>query len=290
MARAWLHCFNGHPGETIATRNRKLYNQLMQPGDYDAVLGGSSPSPLGAMVLGGLEGIKQRFGSAIAAQRLTALLEAHKYGQLELELLLQALHDESIQVQKVAYLRLQTRQEAKARRALAAYDPYVLFECLATLTGHLTGVTAVAISPDGRSLVSGSRDETIKVWDWWAQEEVFTLRAHSFIYAITVSEDGETFAIRGRDHVIKAWSLRTGQQIRPEKGALRTIASVTLTDDRHLISSSQNAIKIWNLKTGRELCTLKGHTSLVTAVAISADKQMIISGSEDRTVRVWGVA
>jgi WD40 repeat protein len=260
-----------------------------QPKDYDAVLGGASPSPVGAMVLGGLEGVKQRFGSPIATQRLAALLDAQKYGQVELELLIEALHDESNQVQKVAYLRLQNRREAIAKRALESYDPYVLFECLATLTGHRSGVTAVAISPDGRWLITGSRDETIKVWDWWAQEEVFTLNARSFIYAITVSADGETFAIRGRDQTVKAWCLRTGRQIRPEKGALRAIASVTLTDDRHLISSSQNAIKIWNLKTGRELCTLKGHTSLVTAVAVSADKELMISGSEDRTVRVWGV-
>ncbi len=242
------------------------------------------------MVLGGLEGVKQRFGSPIATQRIAALLEARKYGQVELELLMQALHDESLQVQKAAYLRLQRHKDTIAQRALEMYDPYVLFECLGTLTGHMSGVTAVAISPDGRWLVSGSRDETIKVWDWWAQEAIFTLNARTFIYAITVSEDGETFAIRGRDQTVKAWILRTGQQIRPEKGALRAIASVTLTDDRHLISSSQNAIKIWNLKTGRELCTLKGHTSLVTAVAVSADKELISSGSEDRTVRVWGVA
>lgn len=267
-----------------------MQSRETQPKDYDAVLGGVSPSPVGAMVLGGVEGVKQRFGSPIAAQRMAALLEAQKYGQIELELLLQALRDDSLQVQKLAYLRLQTRKEAIAHRALKAYDPYVLFECLATLTGHTSGVTAVAISSEGRSLITGSRDETIKVWDWWAQEEVFTLNARTFIHAITVSADSETFAIRGRDQIVKAWCLRTGRQIRPEKGALRAIASVTLTDDRHLISSSQNAIKIWNLKTGRELCTLKGHTSLVTAVAVSADRQLIISGSEDRTVRVWGVA
>ncbi|MBW4469582.1 MAG: WD40 repeat domain-containing protein [Stenomitos rutilans HA7619-LM2] len=262
----------------------------MHPGEYDVVLGGSAPAPFGSMVLGGSEGVRQRFNSPIAAQRLAALVEARQYGALELELLTQALQDKAIEVQKAAYLRLQTRTEAAAERALAAYDPYVLFECLATLAGHWAGVTAVAISPDGRSLVSGSRDKTIIVWDWWAQEAIFTLKAHSFIYAITVSDDGETFAMRGRDHIVKAWHLRTGKQIHPEKGALRTIASVTLTDDRHLISSSQNAIKIWNLKSGRELCTLQGHTSLVTAVAVSADKQLIISGSEDRTVRVWGVA
>ncbi len=262
----------------------------MPPKEYDAVLSHTSPAPVGGLVLGGLDGVKQRFRSPIAAQRITALLEARKYGQAELDLLIAALQDESIQVQKVAYLRLQDRKSAKAKRALQAYDPYVLFECLATLHGHQSGLTAVAISPDGRSLISSSRDHAIKVWDWWAQEEVFTLNAHSFVYAITVSPDGETFAVRSRDQMVRAWSLRTGQQIRPEKGSLRAIASVTLTSDRHLISSSQKVIKIWHLGTGRELCSLQGHTSLVTAVAVSADKQMIVSGSEDRTVRVWGVA
>ncbi len=241
-------------------------------------------------MLGGLAGVKQRFNSPIASQRLAALLEAKNYGQAGIDLLIQALQDESVQVQKAAYLRLQHCQEARAKRALKAYDPFVLFECLATLVGHTGGVTAVAISPDGRSLISGSRNHIIKVWDWWAQEEIFTLNAYAFIYAITVSPDGETFTVRGRDQTVRAWSLRTGQQIRPEKGALRSIASVTLTDDRHLISSSQKTIKIWNLHLGRELCTLSGHTNLVTAVAVSANKEMLVSGSNDRTVRVWGVA
>lgn len=70
---------------------------------------------------------------------------------------------------------------------------------------------------------------------------------------------------------------------------LKQIASVTLSDRRYLISASKNMIRIWDLRMGREVMVLKGHTSLVTAVAVRSDRPWIVSGSEDRTVRLWGI-
>lgn len=261
-----------------------------QPQPYDVVLGGQNLPPRGSVVLGGLEGIQYRLASPVIEQRVAALSELKQYGAAGLDLLINALQDEALPVQKAAYLLLQNRQEAKAKRVLRSYDPYHLFECLLTLKGHQNGITAVAISSDGRTIVSGSRDGILKVWDWWAQEEVFTIHAFSIIYSITVSPDGRTFAIRTNKQQVRAWSLRNGQAIAPEEDQLRSISSVTRSKDKYLISGSQTVIKIWNLKIGQEICSLRGHTSLVTAVAVSLDRQLIISGSEDRTVRVWGVA
>jgi WD40 repeat protein len=262
----------------------------MQPKEYDAVLGTNPSSPVELGVLGGLEGVKQRLKSTIATHRIAALQEAQKFGQAGLELIIQALQDQSLQVQKAAYSLLQGRKEAKVQQALQAYYPYPLFECLAILQGHASGITAVAIAPDGRTIISSSRDEAIKVWDWWAREPIFSFNAHTFVFAITIDPDGETFTIRGRSQILKAWCLRTGRQIRPEKQQTRGISSVTTSEERHLISGSQNLIKVWNLQTGREICALEGHSSLVTSVADSPAHQLIVSGSEDRTVRVWGVA
>lgn len=262
----------------------------MQPGETDAVLGNTTPSPTGAIVLGGFEGVQQRLCSPIVAQRIAALREAEKYGRPGLALMVQALQDSSLQVQKAAYFLLQGRREARVRRSLAAYDPYPLFECLVVLAGHHRGITAVAIAPDSRTIVSGSRDGILKIWDWWAGEAVFTIEANSFIFAITIHPENQTFTIRGKDQLIKAWSLRNGQEIDPEGERTRNIASVTVSEDRHLITGSQNLIKVWNLATGREVCTLQGHSSLVSSVAVSPDRQLIVSGSEDKTVRVWGVA
>jgi WD40 repeat protein len=261
-----------------------------QPQPDDVILGGQNLPPSGSVILGGVEGVQRRLASRSVEQRVAALSELKQYGQAGLDLLIEALQDEAIPVQKAAYLLLQNGQSAQAKRALQAYDPYVLFDCLVTLKGHTRGITSVAISPDGRTIVSGSRDGVIKVWDWWAQEEIFTIQAWSIVYSITISADGRTFAIQGKNKQVKAWSLRNGQEIAPEEEKLRSIASVTRSEDNHLISGSQNLIKIWNLKTGQEICSLCGHTSLVTSVAVSLDQQVIVSGSEDRTVRVWGVA
>ena len=73
------------------------------------------------------------------------------------------------------------------------------------------------------------------------------------------------------------------------KASLKQIASVTLSDRRYLISASKNMIRIWDLRVGREVMILKGHTSLVTAVAVRSDRPWLVSGSEDRTVRLWGI-
>lgn len=261
----------------------------MQPQKHDAVLGSTTPAATGSVVLGGLEGIRQRLKSPIATHRLAALQEAQKLGQDSLELVIRALRDESVQVQKAAYALLQGRREAVVIRALQAFDTYPLFECLGTLEGHSGGITAVAIAPDGRTIISASRDKTLKIWDWWAQEEVFTIQIRSVVYTITVSPSGETFTVRDNNQTFTAWSLRNGQQIQPEDLQLRVNSSVTVSTDRVMISGSQKVIKVWNLNTGRETCCLKGHTSLVTAVAICPDPPLIISGSEDKTVKVWGI-
>src|SRR4028118_505690 len=127
-----------------------------QPQEYDAVLGGQTPIPEASAILGGIEGIKRRLASAIEEQRIAALSEALKYGEAGLDLVIRALQDESVQVEKTAYLLLRARTEARVKQALREYSPWRFFECLRTLSGHARDVLSVVISPDGQTLVSGS--------------------------------------------------------------------------------------------------------------------------------------
>ncbi len=265
------------------------------PQNFDAVLGGQLAQPLTAVVLGGLAGLQQRGASPIVAQRLAAIAAASAYGAPGLNLVIAALGDESVAVQRAAYLKLQTWPAPEADFALEQYAPYPIFTTLATLTGHAGGITAIALSSDGQTIASGSRDRTLRLWDWQSGEAIWEFGVDRLIYAIGFSADGQTVAMRDKNQQVQAWYLRNGQAIEPEELlSLRSIPSVALGQTpqrtpRHLISGSQNTIKIWDLQAGRELCTLSGHTSLVTAVAVNAP-QLIVSGSEDRTVRVWGVA
>lgn len=126
-------------------------------------------------------------------------------------------------------------------------------------------------------------------------EEVMRVVEPSFVYAIALTPDSRTFVIKTREQTFKAWDMRTEQQIDADDLPTRSISSVTVSPDRyrtakHLISGSQNTVKIWNLKAGREVCILRGHTSLVTAVAIAPKRQILISGSEDKTIRAWGIS
>ena len=266
-----------------------------QPQNFDAVRGGQPTLPLTALVLGGLVGLRQRFASPMVDQRLAAIAAAPTYGSPGLNLVIAALRDESLRVQRAAYWQLQTWPDPDADLALQQYDPYPIFTTLATLTGHAGGITAIALSRDGCSIASGSRDCTLRIWDWQSGEAIWEFWVDRLIYAIGFSADGQTVAIRDKKHQVKAWYLRNGQEIDPEDAlCLRSIPSVILSQTphrtpRHLISGSRNTIKIWDLQAGRELCTLTGHTSLVTAVAVNAP-DLIVSGSEDRTVRVWGVS
>lgn len=268
-----------------------------QPGTFDAVLGSSTISPADVGVLGGLEGIQQRFTSGDTQQKVRAVWEAHRHGEAGLPLIVQALHDPEVPVQKAAYCLLRERSDVRALEALESYSPYPLFECLSRLEGHRAGVTAVAIGvqhflyrPDRPIVISADRDGILNVWDLEAREVLYSLDAESFVYAISIDAGEDRFLIKAENQEIKAWSLRGGEPMAPPDQRTRVNASVTTFDQRYLILGSGRSLKIWDLSVGREICQLEGHSRLVTAVAVSDDRQTIVSGSEDRTIGIWGVA
>ena len=98
-----------------------------QPREYDAVLGGQNP-PIYAAVLGGIQGIKKRLASPILEVRIAALANAFNYGEQGLDLVLQALEDESNQIKFAAYSLLKDREEAKVKQRLDKFFGIFEFE------------------------------------------------------------------------------------------------------------------------------------------------------------------
>jgi len=179
------------------------------------------------------------------------------------------------------------------------------FSLAKTLTGHSTkvikddifsyiegGVYSVAISPDGRTLASGSNDKTIKIWNLTTGQEIHTLKGHSAgVYSVAISPDGRTLASGSNDKTIKIWNLTTGQEIHTLKGHSAGVRSVAISPDGRTLASGSNdkTIKIWNLTTGQEIHTLKGHSAGVRSVAISPDGRTLASGSNDKTIKIWNL-
>ena len=93
-------------------------NNPQQPREYDAVLGGNSPSLEGAAVLGGIEGVKLRLQNPDAQVKIAALEQAVNYGEQGLDLVIAGLKDKSWDIQNAAYLILNSRTEPRIKQLL----------------------------------------------------------------------------------------------------------------------------------------------------------------------------
>ena len=160
-----------------------------------------------------------------------------------------------------------------------------------TLTGHTNMIWSVAISPDGKTLVSSSGDKTIKIWNLQTGELKTTLTGHtSMVLSVAISPDGHTLASSSWDKTIKIWNLQTGELKTTLTGHTKELWSVAISPNGHtLASGSGNLNNIWNLGTGQLLRTLAGHSDTIWAVAISPDGQTLASGSKDKTIKLWNL-
>jgi len=150
-----------------------------------------------------------------------------------------------------------------------------------TLKGHSDRVTSVAVYKD--KIVSGSKDNTIKIWDFKSGKLLNTLKGHSkAIESIAVDSDKIVSGSWG--HAIKIWDLNSGKLLNTLKGHGYIIDSVAIYNDK-IISGDRSIISIWDLNSGKLLNTLRGHSGAVDSIAVDNDK--IVSGSADDTIKIW---
>ena len=170
------------------------------------------------------------------------------------------------------------------------------------LKAHTSYVRSVAFNHDGTMIVSGSGDNTIRVWDVSTGVCLSTLKGHTGdINSVAFNHDGTKivsasgdffdFSNRG-DNTVRVWNVSTGVCLSTLKGHTRSVNSVAFNHDgtKVVSASSDKTIRVWNVTTGECLSTLKGHTSSINSVAFNADDTKIVSASNDKTIRVWNVS
>jgi WD40 repeat protein/serine/threonine protein kinase len=183
--------------------------------------------------------------------------------------------------QKVEVLDTQTGQESN------------------TFTAHNRPIRALVFSHDGKHFASASGDGVVKLWDGTRlnekQEPRFTLPARVPGASVNVafSRDGLWLATGGEENTVKIWDVQTGKELRTLRGHSGEVYTLAFSPDeegRWIATGGEDcAVKVWDSRTGTLVRNFRGHTGLVSSLAFTPNGSRLVSGSRDKTVKIWDV-
>jgi WD40 repeat protein len=156
-----------------------------------------------------------------------------------------------------------------------------------SLMGHSDAVWSVALSRDGKTLVSGSSDRNIQFWDLATGEKRQMLCDHTDVVRSLILTD-DTLVSGSGDRTIKFWDLRTNRLIQTldQKSPVWSVAIGP--DGKTLVSGTEaGTLSFWQFPSGKWQRTIPAHEQRIFSVAISPDGKTIATASLDRTIKIW---
>lgn len=162
-------------------------------------------------------------------------------------------------------------------------------------TRHIGSINALAYSPDGTRMLSGSGDQTAKLWNIHKGTIVANLTAHSGeITAVTFSPDGTQFATTANDSLVILWDARNGQELHRLKKHTGNINALAYSPDGKILltGSMDNTARLWNTKKGRLRRKIQTKDP-IGAVAFAPDGNSFLLGLvgfANSQVQQWGAS
>ncbi|KDD76976.1 hypothetical protein H632_c50p1 [Helicosporidium sp. ATCC 50920] len=180
------------------------------------------------------------------------------------------------------------------------FRPQALFRvrpvarCSSSLAGHTEAVLALAFSPDGRRLASGSGDTSVRFWDLQTQTPRTTGAGHrGWVLALAWSPDGRFLASGDRAGAVLVWDGEASQprgQCVGHRGFVSSLAwepaHLALPSRRFCSGSKDGTVRVWDAGTRACLFAMSSHTQGVTAV-LWGGEGLIYSAARDALINVW---
>ncbi|POS86554.1 hypothetical protein EPUL_002441 [Erysiphe pulchra] len=185
-------------------------------------------------------------------------------------------------------LRVWRLPEEGSKRYIQAGPPANDADCpyfVRILTGHAHSVRAISAYQD--TLVSGSYDNTVRVWKISTGQTIHRLTGHTMkVYSVVLDHKRDRCISGSMDNFVKIWSIDTGACLFTLEGHTSLVGLLDLHDERLVSAAADSTLRIWDPGNGQCKSTLSAHTGAITC--FQHDGQKVISGS-DRTLKLWNI-
>lgn len=154
-------------------------------------------------------------------------------------------------------------------------------------------VTCLAVTRDDRLLLTGSSDNTARVWDRTTNRRIFELRDHRGpVWSIAASPNGALAVTASLDATMRVWDLETGRLLRALDGLEGPPMEVIfLPDSRRIVVASANgALSIWDVGSGARLSVARTMESGARSLGVSRHGDRALTGHLDGSIRAWDLA
>lgn len=185
-------------------------------------------------------------------------------------------------------LRIWRLPEQGSKRYIQTGPPANDADCpyfIRTLSGHSHSVRAISAHKD--TLVSGSYDNTVRVWKISTGETLQRLIGHTMkVYSVVLDHKRDRCISGSMDTLVKIWSIVTGACLFTLEGHSSLVGLLDLQDERLVSAAADSTMRIWDPQNGQCKSTLSAHIGAITC--FQHDGQKLISGS-DRNLKLWNI-